>query len=389
MKRIMTLVLAIIIVCSMAACGSQSSKSDETNTQQKVDSTVSEIEETDRTLESDDQETVPSASTIVDDAASEKLCYLPTEIIFGVDYPESAASKLGQTPGYHEETSAVFVYDDAGRLVNYHSYDGQFAMSIQYLGEIALPSECGLGDGTIIRFMNPRWSEDNSEILLDVCGGGLTIDEINEADFKLSQIELNSDGRLSGALITWESGLGDEVYYYCGYAFDEYGNLTFATDPKDEFHTEYKYLYGNENNILGFECYWTNDAGVSQLDTAACMSEDGSYFRVENGLESSNYALVGIGRYRHEYDGNWSEVVFDENGNLSEYIWYAASSGITYTYKVNYMTMSESQYTGTPVTYSDIYPMLQYNAFADNYVEAAGMLQIPISIDPIMLLYFQ
>ena len=388
MKRILVFALVIIMICSMAACGNRSSKSD-ADTQPNMDSTASKTGETVEVPELGDTENTPSASTIVDDTASGDLCYLPTEIIFGVDYPESAASKLGQTPGYHEETSAVYTYDDAGRLMKYHSYDGQFALTIQYLGEIALPAECGLGDGSIIRFMNPRWSEDNSEILLDVCGGGLTIEEIIEADFRLSEIELDSDGRLSGALIAWESCLGDEVYYYCGYAFDEYGNVTFATDPEDEYKTEYKYLYGNENNIRGFECYWTNNAGEVQLDNTAYMSADGDYFCVENGLESTKYALVDIGRYRYEYNGNWNEVVFDENGNLSEYVWYVASSGITYTYKLNYMAMPKSQYAGTPITYSEIYPMLQYNAWADNYVEAAGMLQIPISCDPIMLLYFQ
>ena len=99
--------------------------------------------------------------------------------------------------------------------------------------------------------------------------------------------------------------------------------------------------------------------------------------------------IWGDGNYRYEPEGSWYELSFNEAGNLARSSWYEQISGITYTYMVEYTAMPASQYLGTPVDYTNVYPLFRYKALglAYDYAEAAGSLQLPIVSQVILALW--
>ena len=329
-------------------------------------------------------DTNTSEETPTQGSGDGEVCYLPVKVMGFYDIPEEAANKLGH--GSYDETIATYEYDDAGRLTGYAS--GSITLTFQYLDEIALPATLETQAGITISFTEPRWAQDAPEIVMDVSYDG----EVLPADFRLSELQQDDDGKLVAATIFWESQLGEETYSVAGHTFDEKGNLLFVPLNAEEYQEEYKYQYGADGQVVGFE-YWETYGGEFNLMSTVKVDEEGHPVSVEGVIGDNNtYTDMGDGSYRDEapeLGGNWYELSFDEAGNLARSSWYAQISGITYTYTVEYTAMPASQYLGTPVDYTNVYPLFRYKALglAYDYAEAAGSLQLPIVSQVILALW--
>ena len=300
---------------------------------------------------------------------SSEVCYLPVRITGSYDIPREAEEKLGR--GSCQETVAAFEYDDRGRITGYAA--GSLTLAFQYLDEIALPRKVELEDGREISFTEPRWSQDGGEILLDVSASG---DETLPGDFRLTELQRDGDGKLAAAVISWESQLGEETFFAPGHTFDENGNLLFV--PTEGL--EYKYRYGDEGRAAGFEL-WSSLEGDAGLLGAVRVDEWGRPVSVEYAFgDADTYEDMGNGTYRCGTLDGWTELTFDEAGNFIRCAWYYDVSGITYTYEVEYISMPVSRYAGTPVDYTNAYPLLHYasQGRVNSCAHAAGWLQLPV-----------
>ncbi len=360
MKKVCSLLLCAVLAVTLSACSPKPSAS-RTPAPTATPSPTPDI-------------TTPSPAPEETEEPAAAVCYLPVTITAYYDIPEAAADQLGH--GSYQETVASYQYDGAGRLTRYAAGDGTMVLSVQYLDEIALPAALELGSGTTITFTQPRWAQDGPDIVLDVTFDG----EDLPADFRLSSLRQDADGKLVGADIFWNSQFGQEAYPVAGHSFDEGGNLVFEPLVLEGYTEEYRYQYGDEGQAVGLE-HWQDGvlAETVQVDPA------GRPVSVESVLGGSGaYQDMGDGRYRSDGGGDWTELAFDENGNFYQYILYNETSGITYTYTVEYMTMPLEQYAGTPVDYTNVCPILcsaaQNPLFS--YAGAVGNLQLPVSAQP-------
>lgn len=315
---------------------------------------------------------------------TEEVCYLPVRIISGADIPAAAEERLGGDLA--DNIVAAYEYDDAGRLLRYETQT--LSLTFQYLDEIALPAVVAVDEWesgeweTRVSFENPRWTEDRSGIVLDAeysdsVGAGAVA-----ADIQLSDLRLDEAGRLTAASATWDTMLGGEVWPLAGYTFDERENLQFVPLDHETFTCQYA-PDGQMNGIVYGETY----EGQTTPQTTVRVDEDA--ISVEMGSElgmNYTFASVGDGRYRDMRDDRWYELVLDEDGKLIQSAWHAESSGITYSYTIEYITVPRARYVGTPVDYTSLCPVLMYEELflTNSFAEAAGELQLPVTAQLIL-----
>lgn len=366
-KRFLASLLAIVCLLSLTACGGE-----------KTDTaTPSAPEQSEPVL---DEQPAPEA---------EEVCYLPVRIVNCTDIPQEAEERLGT--GSFEETVASYEYDEAGRLLRYAT--GSNILTFQYLDEIALPAvweadvwESGEWE-EMLAFKDPRWSADRSEIWLDVAYSDAfkgnfcdTEHAYVTADICLSELQLDEAGRLTAATLTWDTALGDETWSLAGYTFDEQGGLLFVPQEMEPLTEEFTNEYGADGRMTGIRYEQTCEG---QTASQTVVQVDGDTIRVDASIGTSHaFKDMGDGRYRDEGgDGWWDELVFDENGTFIQSAWHAGTSGITYSYTIEYITVPRAQYVGTPVDYTSICPVLMNEALydADSQAEAAGKLQLPVA----------
>lgn len=368
-KSFLASLLAIVCLLSLTACGGE-----------KTDTaTPSAPEQSEPVL---DEQPAPEA---------EEVCYLPVRIVNCTDIPQEAEERLGT--GSFEETVASYEYDEAGRLLRYAT--GSNILTFQYLDEIALPAvweadvwESGEWE-EMLAFKDPRWSADRSEIWLDVAYSDAfkgnfydTEHAYVTADICLSDLQLDEAGRLTAASATWDTMLGGEVWPLAGCTFDERGNLQFVPLDHETFTCQYA-PDGQMNGIVYGETY----EGQTTPQTTVRVDEDA--ISVEMGSElgmNYTFASVGDGHYRDTRDDRWYELVLDEDGKLIQSAWHAESSGITYSYTIEYITVPRAQYVGTPVDYTSLCPVLMYEELflTNSFAEAAGELQLPVTAQLIL-----
>lgn len=317
------------------------------------------------------------------------VCYLPVQIVNYTDIPTAAEERLGT--GSFEAVVADYEYDEAGRLLRYAT--GSNILTFQYLDEIALPAvweadvwESGEWEEMLV-FKDPRWSVDRSEIWLDVAYSdafrGTFYDTEHAyvtADLCLSDLQLDEAGRLTAATLTWDTVLGDETWSLAGYTFDEQGGLLFVPQEMEPITEKFTNEYGADGRMTGIR-YQQTCEGQTVSQTVIQMDEDTIRVDASTGT-SYDFTDMGNGRYRDVGDSDWwDELVFDENGTFIRSAWHAGTSGITYSYTVEYITMPRTQYVGTPVDYTNIVPVLMYDVLyePDSQAEAAGKLQLPVA----------
>lgn len=390
MKRATGLILALVVLIGMTACG-------------KKEVTWEDFEEksTTETVNESETESVTSSAVLTDTGTSSEneLVYLPVRIIDAADYSEEGAQKLGKLPGYQEEAYTSFEYDGEGRLISYKTSESE--ITFQYLENVGLPMKYRNNEGSV-SFTDPRWSQDRSEILLDVSYAGVypynmadySEGMILHGDYKLSDIQLDNDGRLASASVMWTSNLGEEIYEYYGYSFDGKGNLIFVPRLDDEagYYDDFVYRYSDDGKITGYEHYWKDGSGETFTGNKVYADISSGSVSVEAMLEKSEYSFFTDGRYRCErtgdYGTDWTEIALDgESGNLLQRRWYMAVSGITYVEKIEYMTMLASEYFATAVDYTALYPMFDEDGISEGCIRAAGSLQIPLSARLIFDIY--
>jgi len=255
-----------------------------------------------------------------------------------------------------------------------------------------LPSVYRNNEGTVY-FTAHRWSDDRSEILTDVSYSDYTpynmadyeTGSVLQEDYRVSRIRQDNDGRLISADITWKSNFGEEAFCYNGHTFDDKGCLMFvsATYEDSDYFEEFVHNYGSDGRISGYDYYIKNGSEVPALSERVVVESE-EYISFSNALKEDKFEYTGDGCYRMEISGdygtNWYEIELDENGKISQYSWHMGVSGMTYIEKIEYKEMPLTEYEGTPVCYSDLYPLFRINALGDeSYVKNAGELQVPLA----------
>lgn len=380
-KKALAALLAALLLLTLPACGGKK-KTTVTTSSVPVQSEPTYDEPfPNNELNEPDGQTPPEADGV---------CYLPVQIVSYTDIPSEAEERLGT--GSFEETVASYEYDEAGRLLRYAT--GSNILTFQYLDEIALPAvweadvwESGEWE-EMLAFKDPRWSADRSEIWLDVVYSDAfkgnfydTEHAYVTADICLSDLQLDEAGRLTAATLTWDTVLGDdEIWDLTGYTFDEQGGLLFVPQNVEQLMEEFTNEYDADGKMTGIR-YEQIYEGQSVSQTV--VQADGDTIRVDASTGTSyDFKDMGDGHYRDVGDdGWWDELVFDENGTFIQSAWHAGTSGITYSYTVEYITVPRARYVGTPVDYTSICPVLMNEALydTDSQAEAAGKLQLPVA----------
>lgn len=373
-KKLLAVLLAAVMLLTLTACGGKKTTAPSAPAQSEP--TYDEPFPNNELSEPDEQ--APEADGV---------CYLPVSVVSYTDIPPEAEERLGT--GSFEETVASYEYDEAGRLLRYHTSTND--LTFQYLDEIALPAvlkadvwESGEWE-EMLAFKDPRWSADRSEIWLDVAYSDAFKETIYDteqtyvtADICLSDLQLDEAGRLAAATLTWDTVFDDdEIWGLAGYTFDEHGNLLFVPDDGWEF----TYQYDGDGHIVEAAYDLAPEVAQGQsFPTTVKVGQDA--IRVEANIGASyDFADMGDGRYRSGDEDDWNELVFDEDGKLIRSAWHAGISGITYSYTVEYMAVPRAQYVGTPVDYTNIVPVLMYEALydAESQAEVTGKLQLPVT----------